>query len=224
MRILGVDTTGSRLSVALSEDEMIIAEVYGDDSKKHLETLMPCLNELMRTAGTEVHDIDLYALSAGPGSFTGIRIGAAAVEAMAQRYGKDVVQVDTLEALCRNVRSDASVCAMIDARHDEVFARVMKGDEVLFKSRPVSVNDLLKEIGGRETVFVGDGAKVYSDRITAFSSAYSIAEDDCILQKGSSVCLAGYDMFLRGEVSSCFDIKPMYMKLSQAERYKKLGR
>jgi len=224
MKILGVDTTGSRLSVALSEDEKIIAEVYGDDSKKHLETLMPCLNELLKTTGNTAEDIDLYALSAGPGSFTGIRIGAAAVEAMAQKYGKDVVQVDTLEALCKNVHSNAAICAMIDARHDEVFARVVKGDEVIVGSGPIGVNDLLGEIGERETVFVGDGARVYHDRITAFSDAYSIAEDDCILQKGGSVCISGYYMFLRGEVSSCFDIKPMYMKLSQAERYKKFGR
>ena len=135
-----------------------------------------------------------------------------------------MAQVDTLLALCRNVGSDGCVCSMIDARHGEVFAAVTEGGSIVRDAAPVGIDELLDELKGRNVIFTGDGAANYSEKITGASEGFSIAAEDDLLQKGSSVCLVGYDMFLAGDTVSYFGIVPRYLKKSQAERNRELGR
>ena len=208
------------MSVALCEDDKIISQKFGDDSKKHLETLMPCVSDLLKSNNVSLDDIDLFAVSIGPGSFTGIRIGASAVSAMAQVKNKSVVCVDTLKALCANVEFDGAVCAMIDARRNEAFYCVLQNGEVIIKSAAGPVAELLDKIKDKKVMFVGDGVSVYRSMIEETCKDAYFAEGDEMLQMASSVCKVGYDMYKNGEISQYDELSPEYLRLSQAERVK----
>lgn len=219
MYILGVDTTGARMSVALSDDSKILYEIYGDESKKHLETLMPGVENVLLKCKVNLGDIGLFAVSIGPGSFTGIRIGAAAVSALAQAAGKPVAQVDTLSALCRNSGSCCNVCAMIDAGRNEVFARIEHDRKAVFESQPVKIEKLL-DIMPDNCILVGDGSIVYREIISEKRKDVIYEPDMNMYQRASSVCLCALEMMLEGRLSAYDEISPEYLRVSQAERLK----
>lgn len=117
MKILGIDTTGKALSVAAMEDGRLLGELFLDTDKKHAQTLVPAIHSVLEQAGISVREIDVFACAAGPGSFTGVRIGVATIAAMACAAGKPVAAVSSLGALARGAEEDnLPVCAMMDAR------------------------------------------------------------------------------------------------------------
>ena len=143
MLIAGIDTTNVALSVALIENDVLLGETFLHGGKKHLATLMPALQGLYEMTGRSVQQTDVFGLSIGPGSFTGIRIGAAAVQALAQSTEKPVAQVDSLRALCENMPFEGVRCAVMDARRGEVYAAAYRGDYCILPAQAISLSDLL---------------------------------------------------------------------------------
>ena len=120
MRVLAIDTSGLVASVALVEDDVLRAEFTTNDKKTHSQTLLPMLEQLRQMISLELDTIDVIAIAAGPGSFTGLRIGSATAKGLGLALGKPLVEVPTLEGLAYNLYgTDKLVCPMMDARRNQ---------------------------------------------------------------------------------------------------------
>ena len=221
MLILGMDTTGNSLSVGLYKDGKPAGEIFINDTKKHSETLLPAINSLLDISSYDISDVDVFAVSIGPGSFTGIRIGAACATGLAQAQNKKVAQVDTLRALCANLCCDGIICAIMDARRNEVYASAYKNGEMIIKPCALPIEELLLKLGDGEVTFVGDGVDVYKDIIKEKNNKAVFAPVNRRYQRGLSICAIADEMAQKGQLSSFEEVSPVYLRVSQAERMRK---
>ncbi len=223
MKILGIDTTGNTLCTAVSEDGVLRSEVYINTGKKHSKTLMTQVDNALLAAECEINDIDVFAVAVGPGSFTGIRIGVAAAAAMAHAAKKPVAAVNTLEALIKNAgRFGSAVCAVMDARREEVYTMAKKGDEIIVPECAVPLKRLLTELlPSDRVVFAGDAAQKYQDIIMEYHPDSVFLPPQFILQRASSVCEIAYQDSMNGKLLSYDQLSPHYLRESQAERLRK---
>ncbi len=226
MRILAVDTSTNVASVAIIEDDVIIGEYNCNRGKTHSQRLMPMVQHLMETAGLTVSDIDAFAASIGPGSFTGLRIGVTTVKAMAFASEKPVISVHTLDALAYNIPfAENLICPMIDARNNQVFTAIYRfiGSKLErltdYMGIPVTeLADIIRSMEG-ETVFLGDACNMHKDYfVSELGNRVNIAPPGISLAKASSVAILAGKAFREGKLESCYDMVPFYLRKSQAER------
>jgi len=221
MVILGLDTTGSVLSVALSRDTKILGETTINDTKKHSETLLPVLNDLLRVLGLDIADIDLIAVSVGPGSFTGIRIGVATAKGLAHARNIPIAQIDSLLGLLQNVFFNGTVCAIMNARRNQAYAAAKNGDNVLIASSALPIGELLPKLGAGPVLFVGDGIDAFWETIIKERPDSLFAGEAVRYQRASSICALGYLKSLKGDVVNYHHLQANYLRPSQAERLKR---
>ncbi len=215
MNILAVDTSGNVCSVAVMEDEKIICEVYVDNKKNHSVTLGPMIDECLKRSEMTLEDIDLFGCAAGPGSFTGLRIGIGVIKAFCHSSGKKCVAVNTLDALAQNLEGDnRAVCAVIDARRTDVYSATYSGSNKLSKYRAMQIDELLEELKGQDVVFVGDGSIRFKKEID--SAGFSTAKGVSALQHAGSVGILAYRN--AGDAVSAYELEPFYLRKTQAER------
>jgi tRNA threonylcarbamoyladenosine biosynthesis protein TsaB len=223
MVTLAVDTATTTASVALLEGTTVLGESFLNIGKHHGETLLPEIMALMTRNSITIEEIDLFAVTLGPGSFTGLRIGASTVKGLAFTVGKPVEGVSTLEALALNV-SDISmmICPMLDARKKEVYTALYKpaGDHYPEKIVDETVSDpghFVKNIS-ENVMFLGDGALLYRDVIREIvpDKAY-FASDHLNYIRASSVGLIGLKKFYEGDTLNLFTFTPQYVRISEAE-------
>ncbi len=219
MKILAVDTSAVCASVAVTEDGKILSESSINTGLTHSRTLMPMIDSVMKNAEIDLCDIDYLACSVGPGSFTGIRIGVAAIKGLADATKIKCVPVSTLHALAYNLigRSCTAVSVM-DARCNQVYCAIFKieGDKIerLTEDMALKIDELaLKLESYSDVIFVGDGAKLCHAKL-----GYSVASENCVYQKGSSVCFAAREILEKTEPIEAKDLMPTYLRLPQAER------
>jgi tRNA threonylcarbamoyladenosine biosynthesis protein TsaB len=174
MLILSLDTSTRSGSAAVVRDGVVIQELAGDAARTHGERLPTDLMKLLESAGVDLHDVELFAVAAGPGSFTGLRVGIATIQGLAVAGGRPVVAISTLEALARSaVRDGRKVAAWMDAQRGEVFGSLYAPDgrSILIDASSAPPEATLSawhvKSDLRETTFTGDGAVRYRDRITA---------------------------------------------------------
>ena len=171
MKVLAIDTSGLVASVALTEDDVLRAEFTTNDKKTHSQTLLPMLDQLRQMTSLELDAVDAIAIAAGPGSFTGLRIGSATAKGLGLALRKPLVEVPTLEGLAYNLwGTDKLVCPMMDARRNQVYTglyeymRTEAGCElhVLRDQCAVDVTEIVEACNrlGREVIFLGDGVAV----------------------------------------------------------------
>ena len=151
MKILAIDTTASPVSAALVDDGKLLGEFYLNIKTTHSQTLMPVIASLLDNTKTDIRDIDLFAVNAGPGSFTGVRIGVASVKGMAMPLDKPCAQVSTLEAMAYSMPyTDGIVCAVMDARCSQVYNALFRLDngkvERITEDRALSLEELSSEL------------------------------------------------------------------------------
>jgi len=229
MRIMGFDTSARAASVAVAQDGRLVAETYLDIGLTHSETVLPAADALMKTAGLTPADMDVFAVSCGPGSFTGLRIGMAAVKALAMACGKPCVPVSTLEALAWNAAAAAApVCAAMDARCGQVYAAFFMSDgESVTRLSPdsaLAAGDLserlekLAEDSGKRVFFVGDGAVLCYNLFGA--ELCRLAPADLRFGRAGSVCRAALAAVSEGKTVEAGALVPNYLRLPQAEREK----
>jgi len=233
MKILAIDSSGLTASVAVAEDDSLISEYTVNYKKTHSQTLLPMLDEVRRMAEIDLDSLDAIAISNGPGSFTGLRIGSATAKGLGLALDKPLVEVSTLEALAFNLCGvSGNICPIMDARRDEVYTGVfsftVNGDKnftydfnTIIPPVPLGIEELIGKLNelGESVIFTGDGIDVYKDIIAdKMTVPYSFAALIGNRQRAGSVALLAMRMLKEGKTVSADDSAPVYLRLSQAER------
>ena len=215
MNILAVDTSCNVCSVALLRDDTVICEVYVDNKKNHSVMLGPMIDECLKLSETKLEDIDIFGCSTGPGSFTGLRIGAGIIKAFCHTSGRKCVSVNTLDALAQNLEGDKrTICAVIDARRTDVYTASYKNSARLNDYRAIQIDELLSELQGMDSVFVGDGAVKFQDKIK--KAGFSIAQNGIVLPRAASAGILTYKN--SAKAVDAYELEPFYLRQTQAER------
>ena len=223
MKILAIDSSSVAGSVALLEDGEIKYENISHDKRTHSETLLPMIDKLKSETGLDLNTIDAIAVTGGPGSYTGLRIGGATAKGLGLALDKPIINVPTMEALAYNVcKSDMLVCPMMDARRERVFTALYKFSddqvEVVKDQCVLTIDELADEID-EPVLFLGDGVDAYKDLLDEkIKVKHSFAPDEDNSVRASSFVFLAKEFFAEGKIESAKDHKPDYLMLSQAER------
>ena len=232
MKILAIDSSGLVASAAIWEGASaavtgsILATASTDYKKTHSQTLLPMIDRICRETDSKPGSFDAVAVSAGPGSFTGLRIGSATAKAIAMAADIPIVEVPTLEGLAFNLwGTDKAVCPMMDARRNQVYSGLygFEGDTLVTyrNQEALALEDMLSFINdiGSEVIFLGDGADAYHDGICAGTKVkYSFAPAHMNRQNAASLAVIGARMYAEGRYVNADDHSPVYLRVSQAER------
>lgn len=226
MKILSLETSAQTASAAINADGRILAEMNITAGLTHSQTLIPAVNALLATARLSLSDMDLLAVSHGPGSFTGIRIGIGAVKGMAQGLGKPCLGISTLEGIANNFRGlPGIVCPVMDARCKQVYTALFEGKEGgmerLWPDDAISIADLGEKLQtlGKPVVLAGDGAELCYKELSQTVPGLTLAPIQMRLQRAACVGFAA-EKALQDGVSpiSPAELMPVYLRLPQAER------
>lgn len=218
--ILSVDSSAVTASVALTDGENVINNEFVNAGLTHSETLLPMIKRVL--GDTKVSDLDAIAVTAGPGSFTGVRIGVATVKGLAFEKNIPCISVSTLEAIAYNFADEnIIVCAVMDARRMQFYNalfEIKNGKAIRFcDDRAISITDLREDLKKYDRVVIaGDGAKLCFDNINLDNC--TLAPNDKMYQNGIGVSRAAKDK----KKISASSLMPVYLRLSQAERELKL--
>lgn len=223
MKILSLDSSADVGTVAICDDTQLIAEMTVNTGNTHSESLLPTVESLLKITGTSISDIDLFACSTGPGSFTGVRIGVATVKGLAYGKNKPCASVSTLEALARNLSGfNGIICPVMNARRNQVYNALFEcKDSVITRLSPdraISIEELDKELAnkGLPVYLCGDG---YSITEQGFKlTKVSFVPYRLRLASAYGVSLCAYDQYVNGNTVNDAELVPIYLRPSQAER------
>ncbi|MBE5924624.1 MAG: tRNA (adenosine(37)-N6)-threonylcarbamoyltransferase complex dimerization subunit type 1 TsaB [Lachnospiraceae bacterium] len=226
MRILAVDSSGLVASVAIVEDDNLIAEYTVNYKKTHSQTLLPMLDEIVKMTEADLNGVDAIAVAKGPGSFTGLRIGAATVKGLSFALDKPVIGVPTVEGLAMNLYDSAAlICPIMDARRSQVYTGLYRFQnhtlQVVKDQLPIAVDELIDTLNllGEEVVFLGDGVPVYESVIKErIKVPYSFAPAHVNKQRASAIAVRAMEYYKSGVYENGDDFAPEYLRVSQAER------
>lgn len=230
MKILGIDSSGLVATVALQSDDILVGEYTIHNKKTHSQTLLPMIHDMLEVAEVSVNELDAIAVAAGPGSFTGLRIGAATAKGLGQALDIPLVAVPTLEGLAYNLAgADALVCPIMDARRDQAYYGIydVSGElpQTIVEQDAASIETVMQKVRetGRDVIFVGDGVPVFEKRLAAeLVEGYRLGADSVRYQRASSIAALGRHYLKLGKEMSAGQFAPIYLRLSQAERERKL--
>ncbi len=226
MIILGVDTSAVAAGAAVIKDGRLISETYLNTGLTHSQTMMTLIDSALKMADLAIDDVDAFAVSSGPGSFTGIRIGVSAVKGLCFAENKPCFAVSTLEALANCADIDGFViCPVMDARCMQVYTALFEKSDGeirrLAEDAPKTLEELSLELQnlGKKILLIGDGAdisyKFLSEKgldVRKFSEIFKY-------QHASGVAITAYRNYNKGtEAVSADNLIPSYLRLSQAER------
>ncbi len=228
MKILALDSTGKTAAVAVADGEKILASYTADSGLTQSEILLPMARSALTAAHLSFSDIALFAVTVGPGSFTGVRIGAALVKGLA--FGRDIpcAAVSVLEALAENLRPlDGIYCPVLDARRNQVYNALFREENGelcrLSPDRAIALEDLLEELSERypdtPISFVGDGTPLLTAALGNYPriSARPLPRA-LLLPDGGAVARCGLRAARRGELVDDISLSPVYLRMPQAER------
>ena len=225
MKVLALDTSGPNCSVAVIDEEKVIANFNLNIGITHSEILLPLVDELNKFSKLTLNDIDVYACNVGPGSFTGLRIGIATIKGFALSLNKPVISVPTLTSLAYNVPYfDGTICAVLDAKNDNVYSALFK-----FENTPKMIGDYLTDSVEQlvdelkkydsKILFVGSGAVAFKDKFIqefgnrAYFMPYHLNEQSAV-----SVAKIALEKAINNEYDNVDSLHPLYLRKSQAER------
>ena len=227
MLILAFETSAKSASVALSMDGKLLGESYQNTGLTHSQTLMVMAQDLLKQCGYGPQDLDAVAVAAGPGSFTGVRIGVAAAKGLAWGLEKPCYGVSTLESMVLGLGAfEGTVCPVMDARRSQVYNALFEAREGrltrLAEDRAISLEDLAAQLQtAKQPIYlVGDGSELtwrtLKDRVPGLVKP----AEHRMHQRGAGVALAACEAIARGESGDAAALEPNYLRLSQAEREK----
>lgn len=226
MKILGIDSSGLVASAAIADEKNIIAEFTVNNKQTHSQTLLPMIEKVVDMSGIELEQIDAIAIAAGPGSFTGLRIGSATAKGIGLALKKPIVSVPTLEGLAYRVSVfDGIICPIMDARRNQVYTGIYKMDKgnlvCLSEQKAVDIHEIMEELEkyDEKVIFLGDGVEVQHDTIEKeFKKEYCFAPIHLSKQSAAAVAVLGEIYFNQGKAEDAAEHKPIYLRKSQAER------
>ena len=225
MRILGIESSSLVASVAIVEDEVTMAEYTANFKKTHSQTLLPMIDSMVELLGIELSTMDAIAVSGGPGSFTGLRIGSATAKGLGLALNKPLIHVPTLDATAYNLYgAGALICPIMDARRNQVYTgiyRFEKEFETVHGQDVMDMGNLIHILNGlgEPVIFLGDGVPVYEKQIEKNMSApFRFAPAHANRQRAAAVAALGAVYFKEGRVETADEHGPDYLRKSQAER------
>lgn len=225
MKILALESSAVAASVALCEDETLIAQAFQNTGLTHSQTLLPLAEDLLKNCGLTMADMDLIAVAEGPGSFTGLRIGVAAAKGLAWAAELPCAGCSTLASMAWNLAGfEGEVCVAMDARRKQVYNARFRVDgeqpHRLTPDRAISLEDLIAELQGTEItqIIVGDGAKLCYDALTAAGIPAKLAPPNLRMQSAWGVARLALEKARTGQTVTANELAPVYHRLSQAER------
>ena len=232
MRILGLDSSGLVASVAVVEDDgknsNLLAEYTVNYKKTHSQTLLPMLDEIVRMTELDPDTIDAIAVAAGPGSFTGLRIGSATAKGLGLAWNKPLVSIPTVDALAYNLYgTDSVICPLMDARRNQVYTGIYEFHEgklsVIEPQMAVGIEEIARKLCAleRKVIFLGDGVPVFREAFTERLMAgreISFAPAHLNKQRAGAVAALAVSYVREGRTESAAAHRPDYLRLSQAER------
>lgn len=219
MIVLGVECSALSAGAAVVEDGKLLSECFVNCGLTHSETILPMIDSALKMAGKDIEDVDLIAVSDGPGSFTGLRIGVGTVKGLAIGADKKVLGVSPLKALCFNVpNAQGEIATIMDARRGQVYCGIYKWDKgnlLEIKGADALPLEELLEKAKPGTTFVGDGAVAFKDKIKEILGDNAVfPTDNLIFQRASSIAMAAFGE----EGIDEKELQPIYLRRPQAER------
>lgn len=226
MKILALDSSGLVASVAVVEDDNLLAEYTVNYKKTHSQTLLPMLDEIAKMIELDLETIDAIAVSAGPGSFTGLRIGSATAKGLGLALKKPLIAVPTVDALaCNLYDTNGIICPMMDARRKQVYTGVYRFKdhqlETISEQKAISVEELIEELNAQKepVTFLGDGVSVYQEILKEkMKVPYTFAPAHMNKQRAGAVAVLAQQYYKEGNIQTAAQHQPEYLRVSQAER------
>lgn len=224
--ILAIDSSSMVASVAIVGKDTIISEYTVNMKKTHSQTLLPMIDEIVKMTGIEKKEIKAIAVTKGPGSFTGLRIGAATAKGLALALDIGVIPVSTIESMAYSYNHcNKLICPIMDARRNQVYTGIYEcvGDEIsiIMPDCAISIEELMNKLEeiGKEVIFVGDGIPVFKDIIDEkLRTPHYFGKQHMNRQKAGAVGALAWGKYEAGQVMNGDDFSPEYMRMSQAER------
>ena len=225
--ILAVDTSAKPISCALVRNGQVISSFYSNTGLTHSQTLMPMIESVLEIAGVTVNQLDAIAVNAGPGSFTGVRIGVSAVKGLAFTSDVPCVSVSTLECMAEHTAATAEcvICCVMDARCQQVYSALFEvnavGERVrLWEDEAQSVDDLRKKLIniGKSVILVGDGSEMCYNALKDDIPDLFLAPPSVRYQNAAATAVIAERRLAQGQTVSSEDLLPVYLRLPQAER------
>ncbi len=228
MNILGIDASGVAGSVAYIKEGKFVGEYYICDKLTHSQTIMPMLEHMKKILDIDLDTIDAIAVTSGPGSFTGLRIGVTAAKSLALALDVPIIGVPTLDVIAHNITyTDNLICPIMDARRNQVYTSLYKWENgILNQIIPHDALDMNKYLELLKTkdekvIFLGDGIDCYKEKIQAVLGEKAIFAPEFLkLQKASVLLEIAKKKYENGEAISAAELVPLYLRKSQAEREK----
>ena len=226
MKILGLDSSGIVASVAVVEEDTLIAEYTVNYKKTHSQTLLPMLDTIAKMTELDLNSIDAIAVAAGPGSFTGLRIGSATAKGLGLALKKPLIAIPTVEGLAYNLY-DASglICPIMDARRKQVYTGIYRFTdhqlEVVEDQMAVPMETMIEKLNqrGEAVTFLGDGVPVFRELIAEkMTVPYSFAPAHVNKQRAAAIAALGEIYYRQGKTETAMEHVPDYLRVSQAER------
>ena len=228
MKILALETSAKAVSAAVTENGKVLCSGYQDTGLTHSRTLMPIVEHILKNTGMTMAQIDAVAVAAGPGSFTGIRIGVSAAKGLAFAMEKPAIAVSALAAMARNVAfCDGLIICAMDARRSQIYNALFEAKNGqltrLTEDRAIALADLTEELRNdpRPKTVVGDGGRLCADFLTAQGVACRLAPPHLVMQNAMSVALEAEELAAAGQLQSAQELLPIYLRPPHAEPLKK---
>lgn len=226
MKILALDSSGLVASVAVVQDDVMLAEYTVNYKKTHSQTLLPMLDEVAKMIELDLQTIDAIAIAGGPGSFTGLRIGSATAKGLGLALDKPLIAVPTVDALAWNFcGTDKLICPMMDARRNQVYTGIyrFRGEEfvTIQKQYPAAVEEITAKLNelGEPVLLLGDGIPVYRQLLESLLTIpYQFAPAHQSRQRAGAVAALAIQYAKEGRFETAAEHGPDYLRLSQAER------
>ncbi|MBR4027607.1 MAG: tRNA (adenosine(37)-N6)-threonylcarbamoyltransferase complex dimerization subunit type 1 TsaB [Lachnospiraceae bacterium] len=226
MKILGIESSGLVASIAVMEDDNLLGEYTMNHKKTHSQTLLPMLDELVKMIELDLKTIDAIAVSKGPGSFTGLRIGSATAKGLGLALEKPIIPVETIDAMAYNLWGvEKLICPIMDARNRQVYTGLytFKNGNLIthIPQCIVPITEIIENINqtGKEVIFLGDGVVVLKQEIAEHITVpYKFAPIQSNRQRAASVAALGAVLYQQGVTETAAEHKPDYLRVSQAER------
>ena len=237
MKLLAIDTTGAYSSIAIYDDG-IVAQIINEEDYSHLQKLVPTVKALLDEEEVMPNEIDAIAVSKGPGSFTGIRIGMATAKALAQIWDKPIVEVPTLATFAFRdydfgemaedcTMDEIAFCPVFDAKREQIYGGAYRyeNENPIIPDGAYDLSEYLEKLLDalektelKKVCFFGDGIKVYQEKLDAFEFDHFFAEDGDMFQTALGCVRLGAKLFEEGKTVDCYTAQPEYLRAAEAER------
>lgn len=226
MKILAIDSSGLVASAAVADDERVLGEYTIHYKKTHSQTLLPMIDEVLRMLEMEPQEVDAIAVAAGPGSFTGLRIGCATAKGLGLALDKPVISIPTVDGLAYNLAGcGALVCPLMDARRNQAYTGIYEFHgfqmQKLVEQCAVGIDEIIEKVNtfGRDVIFLGDGVPVSAAFIMEHCKVpYTFAPAHLNRQRAAAVAVLAFSYYREGRIQTAAEHRPEYLRLSQAER------